>query len=59
MKQPAPKRQADEPPLDPDQIDQTGESVVEDAIHAKDARTAAWLAFTQALFGSAEFRYVR
>ncbi len=54
---PAPK--SGEPPLDPDQIDQTGEQVVEDVVHPKDAKTAAWLAFTQALIGSAEFRYVR
>ncbi|QEL17111.1 PSD1 and planctomycete cytochrome C domain-containing protein [Limnoglobus roseus] len=44
---------------DPDQADQTGEEVVEDAVHPKDARTAAWLAFAQALYGSGEFRYVR
>ncbi len=30
-----------------------------DASGPKDARTAAWLAFAQALIGSAEFRYVR
>ncbi|MCI0455627.1 MAG: PSD1 and planctomycete cytochrome C domain-containing protein [Gemmataceae bacterium] len=29
-----------------------------DVIQPKDARTAAWLAFAQALFGSAEFRYL-
>jgi hypothetical protein len=48
-----------EPPLDPDQIDQTGEQIVEDVVQAKDAKTAAWMAFTQALIGSAEFRYVK
>ena len=48
-----------EPPFDPDQIDQTGEAVVVDVVHPKDAKTAAWLAFTQALLASAEFRYVK
>ncbi|MCE9562370.1 MAG: PSD1 and planctomycete cytochrome C domain-containing protein [Planctomycetes bacterium] len=63
---PAPRRvktaepaKVEEPPFDPDQVDQTGTPIHEDLIRAKDARTAAWLAFTQALFGSAEFRYVR
>jgi Protein of unknown function (DUF1553)/Protein of unknown function (DUF1549)/Planctomycete cytochrome C len=48
-----------EPPLDPDQIDQTGVPVVEEIVRPKDARTAAWLAFAQAVYASAEFRYVR
>jgi hypothetical protein len=42
----------------PDEADQTGEAVVEEVVLTKDARTAAWLAFVQALFGSAEFRFV-
>ncbi|MDB5310742.1 MAG: Planctomycete cytochrome [Gemmataceae bacterium] len=46
-------------PANPDEIDQTSEPVVEEAIRPKDAHTAAWLAFTQALFASAEFRYVK
>jgi hypothetical protein len=54
----APKKSA-EPPPDPDQIDQTGEPVVEEAVRPKDSRAAAWLAFTQALIGSAEFRFLR
>jgi mono/diheme cytochrome c family protein len=49
----------DEPPFDPDQIDQTGEAVADDVVQPKDAKTAAWLALVQALYGSAEFRYVR
>ena len=48
-----------EPPPDPDQIDQTGVAATEESVHAPDARTAAWMALAQALFGSAEFRYVR
>ena len=54
---PAPKK-ADEPPLDPDQIDQTGEAASEEVIKAKDPRTSSWLALVQSLFGSAEFRFV-
>jgi hypothetical protein len=53
------KPKDEEEPFDPDQIDQTGEAVVEELILPPDARTAAWAAFTQALFGSAEFRFVR
>ncbi len=47
------------PPANPDEIDQTGEPIVEGVIQPKDAHTAAWMAFVQALFGSAEFRYLR
>jgi cytochrome c553 len=46
-------------PANPDEIDQTGEPVVEEVVWPKDARSAAWLSFTQALFGSAEFRYLK
>jgi hypothetical protein len=61
---PTPKKSADtkkanEPPANPDEIDQTGEPVVEAQVRPKDARSAAWLAFIQALFSSAEFRYLR
>jgi cytochrome c553 len=66
----APKREETKPvvekpkppttvPANPDEIDQTGEPVVEEQVRPKDARTAAWLAFAQALFGSAEFRYLK
>jgi cytochrome c553 len=53
-----PKKKA-EVPANPDEIDQTGEAISEDSIRPKDAHTAAWLALVQALYGSAEFRYVR
>ncbi|QJW98941.1 PSD1 and planctomycete cytochrome C domain-containing protein [Frigoriglobus tundricola] len=53
----APKATA--PPINPDEIDQSGEVVVEDVVRPKDAKTAAWLAFAQAVIGSAEFRYVK
>jgi mono/diheme cytochrome c family protein len=43
----------------PDEIDQTGETVGDTVVQAKDARSAAWMALTQALIASAEFRYVK
>jgi cytochrome c553 len=52
-----PKKPA-EAPANPDEIDQTGERITEEVVRPKDARTAAWLAFVQVLFGSAEFRYL-
>jgi hypothetical protein len=58
-KKPIEPKKPNEVPANPDEIDQTGEPIVEAVIQPKDAKTAAWLAFTQALFGSAEFRYVR
>jgi hypothetical protein len=42
-----------------DEADQTDAPVKEDVVQARDACTAAWASFCQALFGSAEFRYVR
>jgi hypothetical protein len=47
------------PPENPDEVDQTGEAIVLPIVRAGDARTEAWLALAQALFGTAEFRYVR
>ena len=46
------------PIVDPDQADQGGVAVVEAEVRPPDARSAAWLAFIQSLFGTAEFRYV-
>jgi cytochrome c553 len=46
-------------PENPDEADQTGEPIVEPIIQASDARTEAWLALAQALFGTAEFRYIK
>ena len=54
---PVPKKGADPNIVDP--ADQTGVPIAEEAIVPRDARTAAWLAFVQALYASAEFRYVR
>ncbi|MDB5306147.1 MAG: Planctomycete cytochrome [Gemmataceae bacterium] len=56
--EPAKPKKPDEPPPDPDQIDQTGETAIEEVIRPTDARTAAWLAFVQSLYASAEFRFV-
>src|SRR5262249_50626869 len=52
-------RPASPPPATPDEIAQTGEPVAEDLVRPKDARSAAWLSFVQALYGSAEFRYLK
>ncbi len=52
-------KKPDEPPFDPDQIDQTGEAVADDVVRPKTAKAAAWLAFVQAVYGSAEFRFVK
>jgi hypothetical protein len=64
VKPPVPKKKAAakkeiEPPFDPDQVDQTGVAITKEAVRPKDPKSAAWLAFVQALIGSAEFRYVR
>jgi len=45
--------------VNPDDIDRTDEVIPEQSVQAKDARTAAWLSFSQALYASAEFRFVR
>jgi Protein of unknown function (DUF1553)/Protein of unknown function (DUF1549)/Planctomycete cytochrome C len=47
------------PPENPDEADQSSLAIRDDWTRPADARTAAWLAFTQALLASAEFRYVR
>jgi hypothetical protein len=45
--------------VNPDDIDRSDEIPAEEAVQAKDARGAAWLSFSQALYASAEFRFVR
>ena len=47
------------PPIDPDQVIQVDAPIEEEVIRPRDARTAAWASFCQALLGSAEFRYVK
>ena len=46
-------------PVNPDEADQSDEPVVEEAIQPASPRAAAWASFCQALFGSAEFRYLK
>jgi hypothetical protein len=46
--------------LPTDQDDERGSTVVPDeSVQARDANTAAWMALIQALYASAEFRFVR
>jgi hypothetical protein len=47
------------PPANPDEVDQTSVATREAEVVADGAREAAWMAFTQALYAAAEFRYVR
>lgn len=54
----APKK-SEEPPVDPDQVVPMAQTVVDDRAQPNDARTAAWKALVQALYASAEFRFVR
>jgi hypothetical protein len=43
----------------PDDVDRGGLQVKEDPVEPKSARATAWMSFIQALYGSAEFRFVR
>ncbi|MDB6072009.1 MAG: hypothetical protein JWL81_3180 [Verrucomicrobiales bacterium] len=45
--------------VNPDDVDRTDALGPDAAVQAGDAATAAWMGFVQALFASAEFRYVR
>jgi len=47
------------PVANPDDVDQTEEKVADEPIRARDPRTAAWASYLQALFGTAEFRYLQ
>jgi cytochrome c553 len=47
------------PPVNPDEVIPVDTPVQEEVIKARDAKTAAWASFCQALFGSAEFRYIK
>jgi len=46
-------------PVNPDDIDRTEQTPVEESVQVRNARTAAWSSFTQALYASAEFRFVQ
>ena len=46
-------------PANPDDVDRSGDEVKEAPVIPGSARTAAWMNFVQALYASAEFRFVR
>jgi hypothetical protein len=46
-------------PADPDNVDRTDYVAIEETIQPGSAEAAAWMSFVQALFASAEFRFVR
>ncbi|QDV39440.1 DUF1549 domain-containing protein [Tautonia plasticadhaerens] len=45
--------------VDPDQVDQSAVAIAEVDVRPHDTRSAAWMALAQAIFASAEFRYIR
>ena len=45
--------------VNPDERPRADESLGDEPIAVRDARAAAWASFCQALFGAAEFRYLR
>jgi hypothetical protein len=52
-------RKKNAPPANPDQIEQEGELSNDEEVLPKDGKTAAWLALVQALYASAEFRFIK
>jgi hypothetical protein len=46
-------------PADPDNLERQNYVPVEETVHAKTAKSAAWMSFVQALYASAEFRFIR
>ncbi|MDB6074184.1 MAG: Planctomycete cytochrome, partial [Verrucomicrobiaceae bacterium] len=46
-------------PANPDDVDRTVEAVKEAPVIPKNAKVAAWMSLAQALYASAEFRFVR
>lgn len=46
-------------PPDPDNVDRTEYVAIEETIQPGGAEAAAWMSFVQALYASAEFRFVR
>ena len=46
-------------PADPDNVDRTEYIAAEDSVQPSNAEAAAWMSFVQALYASAEFRFVR
>ncbi len=47
------------PPVNPDEVIQEDSPIVEEIIQPSNAISAAWAGLVQALFGSAEFRYLK
>ncbi len=47
------------PPVNPDEVIQVDAPIKEEVVAPSSPRAAAWASFCQALFGSAEFRYVK
>lgn len=63
---PAPRVAAKEPqfpsftlPADPDNVDRTDFVAIEEPVQPSTAKLAAWMGLVQALYASAEFRFVR
>jgi hypothetical protein len=56
---PLSEKPSDEQNADPDNIDRTDYIVTEEIVQPADAKAAAWMSFVQALYASAEFRFVR
>jgi hypothetical protein len=50
---------AKKPPANPDEIDQTDAPASEEVVEASTPQAAAWASFCQALFASAEFRFLQ
>jgi len=46
-------------PVNPDDIPREDQTTGEKVVAAQDGKTAAWMALSQALFASAEFRFIR
>ena len=46
-------------PADPDNVDRTEYIALEESVEPPTAKAAAWAAFVQALYASAEFRFIR
>ena len=46
-------------PADPDDLDRAGETATEEVVQPRSPKEAAWMSLVQALYASAEFRFVR
>lgn len=54
-----PERGATDAPVNPDDVPRDDQTSTTTEVQAKDAATAAWMAFVQSVFASAEFRFIR